>query len=138
MVLYFMEGKMKKEVILKKVFVVAWCCMFFGVLFYKNDMIVNASSGEIVESGKLRLGNINWEYDSNGVLTFSGEGSLGLGYDDKKNYPVLDKAKKIIVKKGITSLGDEAVLGGPNCESIELPDGLLRMGMASIGAGKIT
>ena len=79
--------------------------------------------------------NASWNYDQkNATLTISGTGAM-------ENYSALTgqpwrtygfKIQKVIVKEGITALGDYSLDYLPNCTSIQLPDSLTTVGKFSL------
>ena len=98
-----------------------------GAGFSLSSLHANrAASGEEDVTGDLSGSwgsNIKYSYNSSTkVLTISGSGRFepGNGSDD---FPYKDEVKEVVVKKGITYLG-ESIFEGWGFENISLPDGL--------------
>ncbi|MBO4415661.1 MAG: leucine-rich repeat domain-containing protein [Lachnospiraceae bacterium] len=74
--------------------------------------------------------NTNVTYSFNkktGVLTISGKGDMPADMKFRGD----SKIKKVVVKKGVTSICDYAFLGCSNLKTVSLPDGLLSIGVKS-------
>lgn len=71
-----------------------------------------------VKADEIKTTNIAYNY-SKGTLTISGIGVLG-----NNTYSGLKKrdVKKIVIKDGITSLGEHAIYGFENLKSVEIPN----------------
>ena len=65
--------------------------------------------------------------EKTGVLTISGKGDMPADMQFQNN----EKIKKVIVKKGITSICDYAFSGCTNLKKLSLPEGLLKIGVKS-------
>lgn len=76
---------------------------------------------------KLYSGTLNetvtYDIDENGIVTFTGTGAI-------TNTPreVETLGKRIVVKEGITELGDKAFIDAKNVTEIMLPDSLIKIG----------
>ena len=73
--------------------------------------------------------NLTWELSEDGTLTISGTGKMA---DYSKNVRpwanYTDKITKLVVQKGVTSIGDDAFLKCCMLGSVELPEGLEEIG----------
>lgn len=92
-----------------------------------NSIIPEAYAAEIIESGTCG-DNITWELDNDGTLIVSGSGAM-------TNYTVDDftpwrfvTIKKVIVRDGVTTIGDYAFSSCFDLVEVELPDSLLSIG----------
>lgn len=77
--------------------------------------------------------NLTWTFDeSSGILTVSGSGDMidfhSVSYTPWYEYLKQYKIKKIIIEKGITSIGKEAFVNDLSLESVSLPEGLVSVG----------
>ncbi|MBQ8844830.1 MAG: leucine-rich repeat protein [Clostridia bacterium] len=98
----------------------------FSLLFHlpiNNKNVYANSEVEIVESGKFEFDetNISWSLDSEGVLTFSGSGTIPNEENWLDRFIVLDQAKSIVIKNGITGLAEGVFRNFQYVESIVLP-----------------
>lgn len=70
--------------------------------------------------------NVKWELDSEGVLTVSGTGAME-DYDEGELTPWIgynDKIKKIIIKSGVTSVGEYAFCGCKSLTDLVVEEGV--------------
>ena len=75
--------------------------------------------------------DLTWELYSDGCLKIRGTGEM---YDYESGGPWWDNKyyiKKIVLDKGVTGIGDHAFFFCNNLESVELPEGLKRIGQES-------
>ena len=78
----------------------------------------------IVDSGKCGE-NLTWELDVEGTLTISGFGDMY----DKPDIGSKDSIKRIKLKEGITSIGDEAFKKCNNLtDNLIIPEGVISIG----------
>lgn len=83
---------------------------------------VSAASGTIGD-------NLTWNLDENGTLTISGTGPMkDYTYEDKERPWNRDAVKKIVIKKGITTVGSYVFLGLHNLTQVEIPEGVVSIG----------
>lgn len=83
---------------------------------------------ETVNSGNCG-DNVTWELDSDGTLTISGQGDMA--NDSMSNMGFKDyngDTKKIIIKDGVTSLGDYSFAYCTNLSSVTIPNSVTRIG----------
>ena len=86
---------------------------------------VNALAAETVSSGSCGS-NLTWELDSDGTLTISGTGEMNYYYTPwRANY---SRIKKVILKNGVTSIGDYAFRDCSNMTSVTIPKGVKSIG----------
>lgn len=86
--------------------------------------------GKLADSGTLG-DNIKWELDENGLLVISGSGDMpDYDYDDVESIPWYDNGdvKNIIVKNGITGIGNYSFGKCEYAESIIIPASVKRLG----------
>ncbi len=86
-------------------------------------------NGSIVASGTWGE-NVTYTLDSNGVLKISGTGDMSSNHTG--NYD-RDDVKRVVVEKGITSIGHMAFWHHNNLEDVQLPDGLERIEAQAFG-----
>ncbi|MBR1663888.1 MAG: leucine-rich repeat domain-containing protein [Ruminococcus sp.] len=73
--------------------------------------------------------NVSWSLDKNGTLTLSGSGkTYDCTYDDPSPFRCDGRIKKVIVKKGVTSIGDSLFDQCYSLESAELEEGVISIG----------
>ena len=116
---------------------------------HKNAIIQNASeptetapgySGDrycpdcdtIVEKGYTywNEGNLTWKLDADGTLTISGTGAMKDYNDDDNPSPAYKNSnvKKIVIEKGVTSVGDYAFRSCNNLTSIMISNSVTSIG----------
>lgn len=87
----------------------------------KSAIIASGSCGD----------TLTWTFDSEGLLTISGTGEMESYYSGIPApwYENRDKITRVVVERGVTSIGNSAFWNCTNLKEISLPNG-----MASIGA----
>ena len=90
----------------------------------------NEAAGAIVASGTCG-DNVIWELDEAGVMTVSGDGPM-TDYTFTINPPwykeYSDMITKIIIKEGVTNVGDVAFSGCHNLTEVTLPSSVTKIG----------
>lgn len=90
---------------------------------------LNAHRGEVVASGKCGK-DVTYQLDNEGVLTLTGTGSTD-DYHSQKITPWVEnnyRIRKLVVKEGITRLGNQLFNGSESLDEVVLPEGLLEIG----------
>ncbi|MBQ8310561.1 MAG: leucine-rich repeat protein, partial [Clostridia bacterium] len=83
---------------------------------------------EVLYSGKCGEA-VTWSLDSDGVLTVEGIGAIYNYSSDNQPWAMLKKSvKKVVVKDGVTKIGDYAFYGCVNLESSELAESVKTIG----------
>jgi len=78
--------------------------------------------------------NLTWTLDPEGTLTVSGTGKMadwGGENGDAPWYRQRDAIQKVIIKEGVTSIGDEAFLYCDSILSAEIADSVTRIGISA-------
>ena len=103
--------------------------------------VIPVVNGFAASSGKCG-GNLTWEFDNNGTLTISGKGYMtDWEYGSTVQPPwtnIRERVKKLVIKKGVTSIGSLAFNGCENLKSIELPDGIEKIGVSAFSGTAYT
>ena len=102
---------------MKTVSVILSLSLLFGVFS------VSVFSVEIVDSGKCGE-NLTWTLDSNGLLTVEGTGEMENYCSPWDNGAI----KNIVIKKGVTSIGNDAFVFCESLEGITIPDTVTSIG----------
>jgi len=94
-----------------------------------NPVETTAPNVTIVESGTLDNG-LTWTLDSEGTLSFSGEGALpDVSFGPGGGVPwSLLTVKKLVIKSGITSIGQSGFANHTALTSVTLPDSVTAIG----------
>ena len=75
--------------------------------------------------------NITWELDDNMTLTLSGSGGTWNYWTESNQspfYSIADKIKKVVIKDGITGLGDYLFYNCSSISAVEFPNSLTTIG----------
>ena len=90
---------------------------------------VSAEEPTIIASGDCgKAGsNVTWTLDSTGLLTISGEGEMEIYSSVNENgwittAPWQNRASKLIIQEGVTSIGSNAFYGCTGLTSVAIPD----------------
>ena len=87
-----------------------------------------ASSGTCGKNGD----NVTWKLTSEGTLTISGTGDMAdFEWDGTPWYSVSSQVKSVVIKDGVTSIGDCAFGGCISLTSVSIPDGVISIGFAA-------
>ena len=99
------------------------------------ESISNESKDTVVQSGSCGE-NVTWTWDNDGILTISGKGPMtdydGYGDLPWHTFPI----KTIIIKSGVTSIGDYAFYISDEATKVTIPDTVTSIGRLSFGACK--
>ena len=102
-----------------------------GVIETTHDMQLTSGSGgvtpgEIVASGKF---GVTWILYSNGLLVFSGNGSIGDNSVSNRPgwFEWKDSIKSVVIEKGVTSIGLQAFVDCTSLTCITIPDSVTRI-----------
>ena len=108
------EKRVRNHWIKRKIAYVLTLCMVAGLLVGIPPMEVKAASGT--------TDNISWDL-TNGTLTISGSGDMpSFGYKGQPWYDYNENITKVVIKEGITKVGDNAFTPyHTNIRSVELP-----------------
>ena len=110
--------------------------------FYGCDKLtVNLENGSELTSGNLGVDaskirtywnedNLTWTLDADGTLNISGKGAMKDYNSDDNPSPVYQNSnvKKVVIEKGVTSIGNYAFSGCLGLKSITIPDGITSIG----------
>ncbi len=91
-----------------------------------------AFAADIVDSGTFGADgdNLTWMFDSDGVLTISGEGAMGMKdisttlESDYPWYAYASSINTVIINEGVTKIGNSAFYDYMNLSSVSLPNSL--------------
>ena len=100
-------------------------CKEFGHR-YVNGICTGCGKEEAIAAQGSCGEKLTWKLDDEGVLTVSGTGRMK-NYPSSKSMPwynYADQVKKIVLEKGVTSVGDFAFYGLKGLTEINLPKGL--------------
>ncbi len=122
-------------------------CMIFGSAaalpegVFETSSTITASAASKATSGKCG-DNVNWSL-KNGVLTISGKGKMNnYGYiADFNNSPFCNRTdiKSVVIKSGVTSVGDTAFDGCKNLKSVTISSSVKTIGnKAFVGCSSLT
>ena len=115
----------------KKVFAVLTLAFLLAFSIAPAAWAATVASGECGAQGN----NVTWVLDDTGTLTISGTGAMK-DYEYENYAPWYDSSDKIltiIVKGGITVIGDEAFWNCESATSITLPNTLTHIGKEAFG-----
>ena len=76
--------------------------------------------------------NVTWKLTSDGTLTISGTGYMAdFEWDGTPWCSVSSQVKSVVIKDGVTSIGDCAFGGCISLTSVSIPDGVISIGFAA-------
>ena len=127
-----MARKEKREVCwraLRQLAFFAVCCLALLVVLPNSVSAATEDEVTVVASGGSL--NAHWTLDSEGVLSFTGEGAMG-SYDGNTYFPpwkeYADQVKKIIIGPGINNIGKWAFIDCSNATEIEIGSSVTTIG----------
>lgn len=132
-----MARKEKREVwrALKQLAFFAVCCLALLVVLPNSANAATEDEVTVVASGGSL--NAHWTLDSEGVLSFTGEGAMG-SYDGNTYFPpwkeYADQVKKIIIGPGINNIGKWALINCSNATEIEIGSSVTTIGDYALGS----
>ena len=94
-------------------------------------LVDTAYAAETANSGTCG-DNVTWRLSDDGVLTISGTGDMAdFEWDGTPWYSVRSQVKSVVIKDGVTSIGDCAFGGCISLTSVSIPDGVISIGFAA-------
>ena len=94
-------------------------------------LVDTAYAAETANSGTCG-DNVTWRLSDDGVLTISGTGDMAdFEWDGTPWYSVSSQVKSVVIKDGVTSIGDCAFGGCISLTSVSIPDGVISIGFAA-------
>ena len=102
-----------------------------GSTLTSNDLGVDES--KIVSCHRWNEDNLTWTLGEDGTLTISGTGAMKNYNSDDNRSPVYNNSnvKKIVVEKGVTSIGEMAFYNCSSLKSIIIPNGVTSIEFAA-------
>ena len=98
-----------------------------------SETSITVSAANSGKCGK----NVTWEMDKSGTVTISGKGSMD-NYDYNRSTPFgssdangsiqRSRIKKVVIKSGVTSIGNSVFYGCINIDSVTIPDSVTSIG----------
>ena len=105
-------------------------CLLLVLILIVGILPLTTFAASTVKSGTCG-DNLTWKFDSNGVLTISGTGNM-YSYNSYGNEApwksVKYQIKEIVIKSGVTSIGNYAFLGCSSATKVTLPDTITKIG----------
>ena len=94
-------------------------------------LVDTAWAATFIGSGKCG-DNVTWSLTDDGVLTISGTGDMAdFEWDGTPWCSVSSQVKSVVIKDGVTSIGDCAFGGCISLTSVSIPDGVISIGFAA-------
>ena len=98
----------------------------FGTLF--------AQAAEVVDSGTLGIAGLTWTLDDTGVLTITGDGSMGIYWSATYGVPWYSERESItsvVIEDGVTDIGNYIFSDCINLKNVDIPDSVTKIGQYS-------
>ena len=93
-----------------------------------------SAASEVTVAAPADRSSVTYSFNNRtGTLTISGKGAM----PSEMNFGDDTKIKKVVIKKGVTSVCDYAFTGCSNLKSLSLPEGLVSIGVKSFASTKI-
>ena len=94
-------------------------------------LVDTAYAAETANSGTCG-DNVTWRLSDDGTLTISGTGDMAdFEWDGTPWCSVSSQVKSVVIKDGVTSIGDCAFGGCISLTSVSIPDGVISIGFAA-------
>lgn len=104
-----------------------------GVVETTEAKVPVESDKKAAKNAELAGDKLTWTYDeATKTLTISGSGKMyNFAVNGQPWYSHKSDIIKVIISKGVTSIGDEAFHGYPNIESVSIPKGVTSIGQTA-------
>ena len=130
---------MKQKSRLKKPLAVMLSLMLIISAFTALPVTATAATVESAAGAKSgKTGDCTWSLDDNGTLTISGNGAMK-DYYSTESLPWGNTIEKVIIKNGVTAIGNYTFDGCYKLTSVTIPDSVKSIGdYVFCGCGKLT
>ena len=130
---------MKQKSRLKKPLAVMLSLMLIISAFTALPVTASAATAESAAGAKSgKTGDCTWSLDDNGTLTISGNGAMK-DYYSTESLPWGNTIEKVIIKNGVTAIGNYTFDGCYKLTSVTIPDSVKSIGdYVFCGCGKLT
>ena len=130
---------MKQKSRLKKPLAVMLSLMLIISAFTALPVTASAATAESAAGAKSgKTGDCTWSLDDNGTLTISGNGAMK-DYYSTESLPWGNTIEKVIIKNGVTAIGNYTFDGCYKLTSVSIPDSVKSIGdYVFCGCGKLT
>ena len=130
---------MKQKSRLKKPLAVMLSLMLIISAFTALPVTASAATAESAAGAKSgKTGDCTWSLDDNGTLTISGNGAMK-DYYSTESLPWGNTIEKVIIKNGVTAIGNYTFDGCYKLTSVSIPNSVTRIGdYVFCGCGKLT
>ena len=130
---------MKQKSRLKKPLAVMLSLMLIISAFTALPVTASAATAESAAGAKSgKTGDCTWSLDDNGTLTISGNGAMK-DYYSTESLPWGNTIEKVIIKNGVTAIGNYTFDGCYKLTSVSIPNSVKSIGdYVFCGCGKLT
>lgn len=119
---------MKQKSRLKKPLAVMLSLMLIISAFTALPVTASAATAESAAGAKSgKTGDCTWSLDDNGTLTISGNGAMK-DYYSTESLPWGNTIEKVIIKNGVTAIGNYTFDGCYKLTSVSIPDSVTSIG----------
>ena len=119
---------MKQKSRLKKPLAVMLSLMLIISAFTALPVTASAATAESAAGAKSgKTGDCTWSLDDNGTLTISGSGAMK-DYYSTESLPWGNTIEKVIIKNGVTAIGNYTFDGCYKLTSVSIPDSVTSIG----------